>query len=53
MAFTPSIDNKTVFANWTQQALDGKIAKTVCDTFLYIDLQALLTGLLNTAPNHR
>ncbi|RAO67053.1 uncharacterized protein BHQ10_003065 [Talaromyces amestolkiae] len=28
MAFTPSIDNKTVFANWTQRAQEGKIAKT-------------------------
>lgn len=34
IAFTPSIDNKTVFANWTQRAQDGKIAKTVSDSSL-------------------
>lgn len=29
LSFVPAVDNKTAFANWTQQALDGKIAKIV------------------------
>lgn len=27
--FTPAVDNKTVFQDWTQRILDGKIANTV------------------------
>ncbi|KAJ5814938.1 hypothetical protein N7474_006715 [Penicillium riverlandense] len=28
ISFTPVVDNKTTFANWTQQILEGKIATT-------------------------
>ena len=38
MAFTPSIDNKTVFSNWTQRAQDGTIAKTVRESSLVLVL---------------
>ena len=29
ISFMPSVDNKTVFANWTERALEGKVAKIV------------------------
>lgn len=29
VSFTPIVDNKTVFANYTRRILDGKISKTV------------------------
>lgn len=34
LAFTPIVDNKTVFANWTQRGVEGKIAQTVRNPFL-------------------
>jgi carboxylesterase type B len=35
ISFTPVVDNKTTFANWTQQILDGKIAQTVSLSIFY------------------
>ena len=56
LSFVPAVDNKTAFANWTQQALDGKIAKIVRahQSFLpgYYE-PLILTWIPSLAPPHR
>lgn len=56
ISFKPAIDNKTAFANWTQRAVEGKIAKIVSNSSTldnYLQLTYLPSALNNRKQHQR